>query len=168
MNIFDKEQQTILDNFFTNEKKWAPNNFFKTYCAVFMVGLSLMLLLFPHISWEDDFSLYIFFIIYGFYNMGFSLYLSRFTNYPTSPGTIRTLYELTKYMPVSKVQLCLFGIKKILKPCTILTCGIIIFRFICSYMVFHRLSIWDIFEPLIICTILPILLGLRALLFPSK
>ena len=151
----DEKQQKILADFFKEETSYFPNHVLLTYLACLLVGISMILLTPPMAVWEGEkiLSLYSIFL----YCFGMSAYSARYASYsePLMKKQV-SVTSLLRYVPVEKDQLMIFRIRKILKPCVILTLIVLLFRIAVSLGVYGSISFWDIVFPPLAMILLPV------------
>jgi hypothetical protein len=92
------------------------------------------------------------------YNFGLVTYGSKFTG----AGSGR-MWELLRYLPVTRAQIALFKMRKVWRICLPLTAVILVFRNLFSIAFYHGLSVYDFLIPLAGMLLLPTLLCLPGL-----
>ena len=89
--------------------------------------------------------------LYGvlLFALGIYTYASKYAAF-TEPLTkkVVSIAELTKYLPVNRMQLTIFRIKKIFKPCFITTVVVIAFRLLISFGTHGSAMLMDVLIPL--------------------
>jgi hypothetical protein len=86
------------------------------------------------------------------YNFGMVTYGSKFTG----AGSGR-MWELLRYLPVTRAQIALFKMRKVWRICLPLTAVILVFRNLFSSAFYHGLSVYDFLIPLAGMLLLPML-----------
>ena len=153
----DKKQQERIAAFYKEETSYFPDHVLLKAGGIFLMAVSYMLLIIPALETEDDDRRI---IIFGFllFAMGVYTYASKYASY-TEPLTkkVTRIAMLTKYLPVNRMQLTIFRIKKIAKPCVISAVLVIAIRCILSYTIHGSLSAWDVILPLLFMILWPVL-----------
>ena len=110
----DKIQQEKIAAFFKEETTYFPNHVLNKAVACILVSISSILLIIPFAEYENDMRMV---IVCGFnlYAMGMFFYGAKYASY-TEPLTkkVFSIFRLTRYLPVSRTQLIIFRIKKVL------------------------------------------------------
>ncbi|MCR4585606.1 MAG: hypothetical protein K5686_07770 [Lachnospiraceae bacterium] len=156
----DKKQQERLKKFYKEETTYFPNHVLLNFCAVFLTVISFLINIIPCLEYGDG---YIKIALYGclLYSIGISTYASKYAAF-TEPLTkkLRNIVELTKYLPVNRMQLTIYRIKKILKPCLITTALVIALRLLISFGVHGTATVWDVLIPFGLMIVWPVLIEL--------
>ncbi|MBR3524745.1 MAG: hypothetical protein IKO11_02765 [Lachnospiraceae bacterium] len=158
MNAFkaDTKQQQMIKEFFREETSYCPTHVLAKAAGIILTSISFILLIIPVLEWEEDMRMI---IVYGFtlFAMGIFIYASKYaTLNETLTKRVVKISELTKYIPVSRMQLTIFRIRKILKPCAICTAAVIALRCILSYTLHGSLSVWDLVLPVVFMICWPV------------
>ncbi len=153
----DKKQQERIAAFFKEETSYFPDHVLLKAAGIFLMAVSYMLLIIPVLETEaDDRRI----IIFGalMFAVGVYTYASKYASY-TEPLTkkVMKVAALTKYLPVKRMQLTIFRIKKIVRPCVISAATVIVIRCILSYSLHGSLSLWDVILPLLLMILWPVL-----------
>ena len=158
----DHAQQKALERFFKEETTWFANHVLYRFLAILLIGISLIMLCFPYLSWaeETDKSLGIALLwVYMLYLYG-TVYLAYpYSVYKEQTGMPRTIYELVRYLPVSIAQICIFKSRKVMKPCLWITLFTIAVRVSFSIGCYHRFSFMDVLLPAVFLFGVPVLLS---------
>jgi hypothetical protein len=160
---FDQRQQAALERFFKEETTWSPWHVVTNAVLCILVGLSLPLLVFPARSMEGKRDFLSIALILGLYNMGVTFYASKFSQYKDELTRQYALYDLLKYLPVTREQLALFRVRRIWRICLPLTVAVIVLRNVFSFAFYHGISVYDFIIPLAGMLLLPVLLNLAEL-----
>lgn len=156
----DKIQQEKIAAFFKEETTYFPNHVLNKAAACILVSISSILLIIPFAEYENDMRMV---IVNGFmlYAMGMFFYGAKYASY-TEPLTkkVFSIFRLTRYLPVSRTQLIIFRIKKVLKPCLIVTAVVVGIRCLFSVAVSGGVSIWDFLLPAAFMIGLPVIVEL--------
>ena len=156
----DRSQQEKIAAFFKEETTYFPDHVLGKAAACILVGISSILLIIPFAEYENDMRMV---IVCGFmlYAMGMFLYGTKYESY-TEPLTKKVfrISGLTKYLPVSRTQLTIFRIKKILNPCVIVTAVVVGIRCLYSVAVSGGVSVWDFVLPAAFMIGLPVIVEL--------
>ena len=151
----DKKQQEKLEAFFREETTYFPDHVLLNFVAGFLTFVSFLLTVIPCLEYDDG---YLKIAIYGcvLFAIGMFTYASKYASF-TEPLTkkVMNIAELTKYLPVSRWQLTIFRIKKILKPCIITTVVVITIRLLISFGVHGTATVWDVLLPLLLMVVWP-------------
>ena len=155
----DWDQQGILDKFFKEEISWFANNVLDKFIAAFFIGVSLILLCFPYEALKGE-SKSVIITMNSFYLYGIFFIQNKYATYTETGKTRKTIYELVKYLPVTKVQLCFFRIRKIFKVCLGVTLFVVAVKVVTSMALYGSFSVFDVIIPVLMQLILPIGLNL--------
>jgi hypothetical protein len=153
---YDERQQAALERFFKEETTWFPEHVAANMVMCILGGVSIILLLFPTggLDGREDIVPMVLIPIM-LYNGGLAAYGSKFTG----AGQVR-LWEILRYLPVTRVQLALFKMRRVWRICLPLTAVILVFRNLFSIAFYHGLSLYDFIIPLAGMLLLPMLLCL--------
>lgn len=150
----DKKQQERLRQFFKEETTWFPEHVGNNLMAVIFSFLSVVMMAIPIQAWErDDFLM----IIYG-YGMewiGVSFYVQKFINY-TENRQWKYMYGLLRYLPVSRRQLNIFIMKKVIKLCLCLMGVTVLFQGIFTVADGYTYTAVNILVPVFVCFAIPV------------
>jgi len=156
----DQKQQERIAAFYKEETTYFPNHVMLNFVAVFLIVVSSLLNIIPCLEYEDGFIKVAFF---GFvlFTQGIFIYASKYATF-TEPLTkkMRQISELTRYLPVNRMQLTIFRIKKILKPCLIATALVVTVRLLISFGVHGSATVWDVLMPFGLMVAWPVLIEL--------
>ncbi|MCR4947207.1 MAG: hypothetical protein K5929_09735 [Lachnospiraceae bacterium] len=156
----DRKQQDRIAAFYKEETTYFPNHVLLNFVAIFLIVVSSMLNIIPCLEYEDGF---IKVAIYGciLFAQGIFIYASKYATF-TEPLTkkMTSIAKLTKYLPVNRMQLTIFRIKKILKPCLISTAIVVTIRLLISFGVHGSATVWDVLMPLGLMVVWPVLIEL--------
>jgi hypothetical protein len=150
---YDGRQQAALERFFKDETTWFPEHVGANLVMCILVGVSMILLFFPVRALdgrEDIVPMVVVPIM--LYNWGLVAYGLKFTG----AGQVR-LWELFRYLPVSRAQLALFKMRKVWRICLPLTAVILVFRNLFSTVFCQGLSVYDFLIPIAGMLLLPML-----------
>jgi hypothetical protein len=153
----DVKQQETLERFFEEEKTWFANNIFYKYCGYLLIGVSLIMAVFPQKAMDGD-AFWSCLAVYMLYIYGISMLCFRFTIYSEQNGPAKSVNELLKYLPVSELQYRIFKFKKFIKPCFFLTLFILAAKIGISLLAYHSITVWDVLVPVIFYLLLPMIL----------
>ncbi len=152
----DKKQQERLAAFYKEETTYFPNHVLLNFVAGFLIVVSFLLSIIPCLEYDDG---YLKVAFYGclLFAMGIFTYASKYATF-TEPLTkkVRNIVELTKYLPVNRMQLTIYRIKKILKPCLITTAFVVAFRLLISFGVHGSATVWDVLMPVLLMILWPV------------
>lgn len=152
----DKTQQKKIAAFFKEETSYFPNHVLLKFVSILLTAISFLLLIIPRNAWEPDEKMV---RVYGFllFAMGIFTYASKYAAF-TEPLTKKTvsISALTRYLPVNRMQLTLFRIGKILKPCLICTVVVICLRIPIAFASNAAFSVWDVLLPVLLMILWPV------------
>ncbi len=155
----DMKQQKMINEFFKEETTYFPDHVLKKFAGILLSSISCLLLIVPVNAWGDDRIV----MLYGFmlFAMGIYAYASKYASF-SEPLTkhLERISELTRYLPVNRIQLTVFRIRKILKPCVICAAAVIFFRLLFTAFPGVSLSVWDIVLPVLLMVVWPALIEL--------
>lgn len=155
---YDRNQQEKLEKLYGKENVWYPEHVLHTFLMWLLIGISMIILLFPYQAYAHDRSFYpSLFFMYVLYNWGIQLYAGKYS-YVRQNGKTHTIYELLCYVPVGRWQIFLYRIKKVQKPVIRLALFNILVKCFLSYMIYHGISAFDIILPVIFLLFVPLLL----------
>lgn len=157
----DTKEQACLMRFFKEQKTWCPEGWGYTFAGWFLLVIGMFMIIFPWQIWENDFAMWL--EIGMIFLMGSSIYMFRYDRYQED-GKNRSLGRILAFFPVSGVQWCIFRMKKLLPVCLTLTAIGVCCQCVFAIIFYHEIVIWNIFEPLLFCFVLPVgILGLGML-----
>lgn len=156
----DKKQQDRLEAFFAREGIFYPDHEIQDVIAILMIIVSLIINIMPCLAYDNgDMTVSLF----GFmmFALGVYFYAAKYA-FLTEPLTRRAINitELTKYLPINRMQLTVFRIRKICKPCYVATVIVIVIRLLISFGVYGSATILDVLSPLGLMIAWPILIEL--------
>lgn len=129
-------------------------------CAglIHLIGISMILLLFPYQAYAHDRSFYPSLIcMYALYNWGIQIYAGKYSLVRQN-GKTHPIEELLCYVPVSKRQIILYRIKKVQKPVIRLALFNLLVKCFLSCVIYHSISVFDIILPVLFLLFVPFLL----------
>jgi hypothetical protein len=155
---FDQRQQTVLERFFKEETTWFPEHVTANFVMCLMVGISMILLVFPTRAMDgrDDIMCMVL-VPLMIYNLGVQIFVSKFEGYRDETNQGRSMFELLRYLPVQREQLCLFCVRKMWRICLPLTLVTIVLRNVFSIRFYHTMSLYDFIIPLVGMLLAPLL-----------
>jgi predicted membrane channel-forming protein YqfA (hemolysin III family) len=157
---YDGRQQAALERFFKEETTWFPEHVAANLVMCILVGVSIILLFFPTFGMDGREDIVPMVLVpVMLYNFGMVTYGSKFTG----AGSGR-MWELLRYLPVTRAQIALFKMRKVWRICLPLTAVILVFRNLFSIAFYHGLSVYDFLIPLAGMLLLPMLLCLPGLI----
>ncbi|MGN0319958.1 MAG: hypothetical protein ACI4D1_03515 [Lachnospira sp.] len=155
----DIRQQKALDNFFAEQRTWYPDNYMNNYIAALLIGLSMMLLVFPWNSvYDGDITPMLIMPSY-LYLLGVDFIAAKYRSYSeftNGKKGLKRVSRLIAHLPVDRIQLVYYKINKIWKVCFVTTFICIAVRILISCLAYGNVSPLDIVLPLIIMIILPV------------
>jgi hypothetical protein len=153
---YDGRQQAALERFFKEETTWFPEHVGANLVMCILAGVSIILLLFPTFGLDGREDIVPMVLVpVMLYNFGMVTYGSKFTG----AGQGR-MWELLRYLPVTRAQIALFKMRKVWRICLPMTAVILVFRNLFSIAFYHGLSVYDFIIPLAGMLLLPMLLVL--------
>ena len=161
MKVFkpDTEQQQILEDFFREETTYFPNHVLQKYVAYLLMSVAAMGMLIPYEELKEDkgiLGLMAVIFAYGtfFYGTMYAAYTESLLK------KVVSVKELVKYLPVERMQITIFRIRKISKPCLIYTFAVIALKCAISYGAFGSISGMDILIPVAGMVVYPVVMEL--------
>lgn len=156
----DEKQQKQIEAFFKEETTYFPDHVMSGYCYCYYIMLvcSCPLLLPPLRVWGGEKLL----AVFGpyLYVFGLSLSMVRYSKFSEKlSGKVVTIAQLMRYLPVERMQLTLFRIRKVLKRSVPYTVVLLLIRCGISLGVYRMVSGWDLLH-LGSLIILPVLVEL--------
>lgn len=155
---YDRTQQEKLEKLYEKEKIWYPEHVLHTFLMWLLIGISMIILLFPYQAYAHDRSFYpALFGMYALYNWGIQIYAGKYSLVRQN-GTTHPLEELLCYVPVSRRQIILYRIKKVQSLVIRLALFNILVKCFLSCVIYHSISVWDILLPVLFLVFVPLLL----------
>ena len=159
----DQRQQELLQIFYRKGTIWCPGHVTYQMLAAIMIGISMLLCVMPYQMWEFPRDTPVSFLCNMLYLTGVLYYMQRYTNYAEGRKT-KSVFDILRYLPVSRGQLQIFIIKKIIRLCGCLTAVTICCQTVFAVAFMHTFSIENVFLPVRFNFLLPVSL---VLLFTS-
>lgn len=152
----DQRQQELLRKFYREETTWCPEHVGYQLAAGIMIGISMIVGVWPYQVWELPQNPSIGFMWNMLYLMGVIFYMQKYTNYTEGKKT-KSVYDVLRYLPVSHRQLQIFIMKKIIRLCGRLTAVTICCQTVFAVAFMHTFSIMNIILPVGVDLLLPVL-----------
>lgn len=151
----DRKQQEQLRRFFKEETTWFPEHVGNYLLAAIFLFISVVMMAIPIQAWErDDFFTVIW--VYGMEWIGVAFYVQNFTNY-AEKRQIKSMYELLRYLPVSRRQLHIFIMRKAVKLCLCMTGMAVFFQGLFTVVdEEYTLTTMNILVPVLVSFVLPV------------
>jgi len=156
MKVFkeDPKQQEKLEEFYKNENIFFPDTVVLNFVAKLMITLAVLVNAGPWLASDR----YLELTGCMFFGVGMSIYSSKYAAFTEGHDKKKTNFaDLTRYLPVNRMQLTIFRIKKVLKPCLILTALVVTIRLMISFGIWGSATIWDVLIPIGGMIVLPVL-----------
>lgn len=152
----DQKQQELLQQFFKEETTWCPEHVGYHLAAVILIGISMILCMMPYQIWDFPEDSQVCFIWIMLYLMGVTYYMQKYNNYKEGTKT-KAVYDILRYLPVSRRQFQIYTMNKIVKLCGRVTVAVVCCQTVFALAFMHTFSIGNILLPLAINFILPVL-----------
>ena len=155
----DEKQQQILEEFFREETTYFPNHVLQKYIAYLLMSVGAMLMLIPYGEVKEDKS--ILGIMAMLFALGSFFYATQYATYTeTLLKKVVPVKELVKYLPVERMQITIFRIRKVLKPCLIYSLVVIALKCAIYCGGYGNLSGPDILIPVTGMVVYPVVVEL--------
>lgn len=161
MKVFsiDVKQQEMLEEFFREESTYFPNHVMQKFVAYFLMSIGAVLMMIPYGEVREDKA--ILGITVMLYAMGSFFYATQYATYTeTLLKKVVPVKELVRYLPVERMQITIFRIRKVLKPCLIYTVVVLALKCGISYAEYGNISGMDILIPVAGMVVYPVLVEL--------
>jgi hypothetical protein len=150
----DRKQQERLQHFFKEETTWCPEHVAANMLMCILSGISMILLIMPTYVMDERGDIYYIVVLpIILYNWGMASYVSKFTIVEKE-----RIYDLFRYLPVSKVQFGLFKARKLGRICLPFSGIALVLRIVISVAVYHGVSGFDFLIPIGGMFLLPMLM----------
>jgi hypothetical protein len=150
----DRKQQAALQHFFKEETTWCPEHVAANMLMCILSGISMILLIMPTYVMDERGDIYYIVVLpIILYNWGMASYASKFTVVEKE-----RIYDLFRYLPVSKTQFGLFKARKVGRICLPLFGIALVLRIVISVAVYHGISGFDFLIPIVGMFLLPLLM----------
>lgn len=151
----DQHQQELLRKFYQEETTWCPEHVMYQLLAGITIGISMLLGVIPYQVWEFPRDTSVGFMWNMLYLMGVLYYMQKYTNYTEGRKT-KSVFDVLRYLPVSRRQIQIFIIKKIFRMCGCLTVVTICCQTVFAVIFMHTFSIVNIILPVGVNLLLPV------------
>ncbi len=161
MKVFkpDEKQQQILEDFFREETTYFPNHVLLKFMAYFLMSIGSILMLIPYGEIREDKS--ILGITAVLFMMGTYFYATQYATYTeTLQNKVVQVKELVKYLPVERMQITIFRIRKVLKPCLIYTFIVLALKCGIYYGAYGSIGAIDLLIPVLGMVVYPVVIEL--------
>lgn len=150
--LSDKKQQTLLEHFFTEQKIWYPDYWGLCLAGGIMFVLAMFMFIMPIQLWEGDYTPLLTMLCLEL--IGVELYLGRYCSF-RAEGKIWDVYEVLRQLPVSRRQLKIYRVRKLLKLCLKMTGTAVICQTAFAGVFMHTFFIGNIVMPVVCCLLTP-------------
>lgn len=151
----DQHQQELLRKFYQEETTWCPEHVGYQLGAGILIGVSMLLGVIPYQAWDFPKNASIGIMWNMLYLMGVTYYMQKFTSY-TEGKKSKSVYDVLRYLPVSRRQLQLFIMRKIIRLCSRLTVVTICGQTVFAGVFMHTFSGMNIILPVGVNLLLPV------------
>lgn len=151
----DQRQQILLDDFYSKQKIWWPDYFYGNIVAMICLPIAMMLLIVPYQVWEGDHQILGPILLLEL--MGLEMYVKRYYQFQEG-GKNKKVCDVLQYLPVSRRQIVLYGLKKLIRICLYLTGGAALCQSAAALLFWHSLSPENIGMPVLCCLVIPLLI----------
>ncbi|MBR3516816.1 MAG: hypothetical protein IKO10_10925 [Lachnospiraceae bacterium] len=161
MKVFkpDEKQQQILEDFFLEETTYFPNHVLLKFLAYFLMSIGSILMLIPYGEIREDKS--VLGITAMLFVMGTYFYATQYATYTeTLWNKVVQVKELVKYLPVERMQITIFRIRKVLKPCLIYTFVVLALKCGIYYGAYGNIGAIDLLIPVLGMVVYPVVIEL--------
>lgn len=149
--FIDRKQQILLDKFFAEEKIWNPNYWGNCLAGGIMFVIAMFLFIMPIQLWEGDYTPLFTMLIMEL--IGLEVYLGRYCQFREEK--IVNVYDVLKQLPLSRRQLKLYRVRKLLKLCLKMTGTAVICQTAFAGVFMHTFSVGNILMPVVCCFLVP-------------
>ena len=151
----NKKQQTLLEHFFAEEKIWYPDYYLLCVVGGIVFVLTMFLYIMPFQIWEGDYTPLLTMLCMEL--IGVETYLGRYCGFKAE-GKIRDVYEVLRQLPVSRRQLKIYRVRKLLKLCLKMTGTAVICQIAFAGVFMHTFSVGNILMPAVCCFLMPMVI----------
>lgn len=151
-----QKQQELLQQFFKEETTWCPEHVGYHIAAVILIGISMILCMMPYQVWDLPGDSQVCFIWIMLYLMGVTFYMQKYNNYKEGTKT-KAVYDILRYLPVSRRQFQIYIMNKIVKLCGRVTAVVVCCQTVFAIAFMRTFSIGNILLPLAVNFIFPVL-----------
>ncbi len=160
--LYDKKQQQLLDAFFNEFFTWSADNVGYWIVAAIFLFFHGLFLSFPYQGMDDSELL----LFQGFAYLGYFMYITPYLHF-TEKGRVTKLKEKLKYMPISRKQLYLYRLRKLLIFSLKLLAVYLLLQLFFSLVVYHEITLGNFLYPLLCGFVFPFVLNSIAIIFEN-
>lgn len=153
--LLEKKQQTLLENFFAEEKIWYPDYWGLRFAGGLMFVIAVFLFVMPFQIWEGDYTPLMTMLVLEL--AGVELYLDRYCRF-RAEGKIWDVYEVLRQLPLSRHQLKRYRVRKLFKLCMKITGTAAICQIAFAGVFLHTFSMGNILMPVVFCFLVPMVI----------
>lgn len=151
--FLDKGQQAVLEQFFKEEKIWYPDYWYLCFAGGLMLAPAMFLFIMPFQIWEGDYTSVLVVLVLEL--IGVETYLGRYVSF-RAEGKIKDVYEVLRFLPVSRCQFKRYRIGKLLGLCLKLAGTAVICQTVFAGVFMHTFSVGNILMPAVCCFLVPV------------
>lgn len=152
----DQKQQELLQQFFKEETTWCPEHVGYHIAAVIVIGISIIPCIMPYQVWDFPENSPVCFSCIMLYLLGVTYYMQKYNNYKEGTKT-KAVFDILRYLPVSRRQFQIYTMKKIVKLCGRVTVIVMCCQTVFAIAFMHTFSIGNILFPFAVNFIFPVL-----------
>lgn len=149
--LFDEREQNIIDKFFKEFFTWSADNLGYKIVAGFFLFIHGCFMAFPYQDIKDSEILLMQFFAY----MGYFMYITPYLQF-TEKGRVLKLKEKLKYLPISRKQLRLYRLRKLIIFSIKLLAVYLLLQLFFTLVIYHELTLGNFLYPLLCGFVFPV------------
>lgn len=163
--MIEEKTKTVLNKFYEKEKIWNRDYYLLHIVSMLILTISMLMFIMPCQIWEGDYTLFPMIILLEF--MGLEIELKRYFQFREF-GKNKSIYTITKYLPIAPRDIILYALRKLLKQCLWFTGIALGCQVVFSLLFLHTVTLGNIGMPLLCCLFFPMMILGSAFLWQKE
>lgn len=151
----NKKTQILLEKFYEEEKTWWRDCYGLHIAALIILPIAMFLLILPCQIWEGDYTILPMYVMLEL--MGLEFDMKRYFQFREN-GKIKSVYMVTRYLPIARREIIIYALRKLLKRCLQLTGISLGCQIVFSLLFLHTVAPGNLLMPFLCCFLFPMVI----------
>lgn len=151
----NKNAQILLEKFYEEEKTWWRDCYGLHIVAIIILAITMMMFILPCQIWEGDYTTLPMMVLLEL--LGLECEMKRYFQFQED-GKTKSVYMLTRYLPIARREIIIYALRKLLKLCLRLTEISLGCQIVFSLLFLHTVAPGNLLMPLLCCFLFPMLI----------
>lgn len=151
----NEKTQILLDKFYEEEKTWWRDCYGLRIVAIIILAITMMMFILPCQIWEGDYTTLPMIILLEL--IGLEYDMRRYFQF-REEGKIKSVYLITRYLPIARREIIIYALRKLLKRCLQLTGIALGCQIVFSLLFLHTVAPGNLLMPLLCCFLFPMVI----------